>query len=145
MPRIPASLSSLDQVADYVLALAERAGLSSGLAERLRLAADELATNIVVHGYGEAGGAFAVEGGMDGESVWIRFEDDARPFDPRAGYRRPEYGLPFAQRRIGGLGVYLALTAVDGFTYRRVAGRNISTLRILRDGAHHNDQRSRAG
>ncbi|WP_248962187.1 ATP-binding protein [Sphaerisporangium perillae] len=145
MPRISASLDSLDQVAGYVLTLAERAGLPSCLTDRLRLAADELATNIVVHGYGEAGGEFAVEGGMDGDSVWVRFEDDARPFDPRAGLRCPEYGVPFGQRRIGGLGVYLALTAVDGFTYRRVAGRNISTLRILRDGAHEKDQRTCAG
>ncbi|MEV8630497.1 ATP-binding protein [Streptosporangium sp. NPDC051023] len=145
MPRISASLESLDQVAGYVLTLAERAGLVPTLKDRLRLAADELATNIVLHGYGEAGGEFVIEGGVDDDCVWIRFEDDARPFDPRAGFRYPEHETPLAQRRIGGLGVYLALTALDGFDYRRVAGRNISTLRILRDGAHEKDQRTYAG
>ncbi|MFC4589456.1 ATP-binding protein [Sphaerisporangium corydalis] len=135
MPRIPASLEALDEVAGYVLALAERAGLPAPRAHRLRLAADELATNIVVHGYRETGGVLAVEGGVEDEAVWIRFEDEARPFDPRAGLQRPDQDIPVAQRRIGGLGVFLALTALDGFTYERVAGRNISTLRILRDGA----------
>ncbi|WP_424529863.1 ATP-binding protein [Sphaerisporangium viridialbum] len=135
MPRIPASLEALDEVAGYVHALAERAGLPATRAHRLRLAADELATNIVVHGYRNTKGELGVEGGVEEESVWLRFEDDAQPFDPRDGLQTPEQDVPVAQRRIGGLGVYLALTALDGFTYERVAGRNISTLRIRRDGA----------
>ncbi|WP_214412401.1 ATP-binding protein [Sphaerisporangium fuscum] len=135
MPRIPASLESLDEVAGYIRALADRAGLPAARAHRLRLAADELATNIVVHGYRDTQGELAVEGGVDGETVWVRLEDDARPFDPRDGLQAPDQDLPVSCRRIGGLGVYLALTALDGYTYERVAGRNISTLRIRRDGA----------
>jgi serine/threonine-protein kinase RsbW len=134
VPRIPASLESLDEVAGYILALADSAGLPAARAHRLRLAADELATNIVVHGYQATRGELGVEGGVDEDSVWIRLEDDAEPFDPRDGLQTPEQDVPVSCRRVGGLGVYLALTALDGYSYERVAGRNISTLRIRRDG-----------
>ncbi|WP_449064140.1 ATP-binding protein [Planomonospora algeriensis] len=132
MPRIPASLESLDVVARYIGSLAERAGLTPATAYRLRLAADELVTNVITHGYRGREGELHLEGGVDRDTVWVRFEDDAPPFDPRAGLRPPEWKVPVAERRIGGLGVFLALTALDGFTYELVSGRNRSTLLVRR-------------
>ena len=66
------------------------------------------------------------ERGIDPDQVWVRFQDDAPGFDPRQGLRPPALDQPLAERRIGGLGVYLAFTAVDGFAYDLVAGRNVS-------------------
>ncbi|MDI3418501.1 ATP-binding protein [Streptomyces luteolus] len=130
--RIPAELAVLDQVADFVLRLGHRAGLESNALYRLRLAADELATNIVMHGYRGATGEIAVDGGIDPDQVWVRFEDDAPAFDPREGMRAPALDVPLAEREIGGLGVYLAFTSVDCFAYELVAGRNVSTLVMRR-------------
>lgn len=126
--RVPASIDSLDEVAQFVLRLGAEAGLTESALYRLRLAADELATNIVMHGYRDATGELSVAGGIDEERVWVRFEDDAPAFDPRQGLRPPELGVPLEEREIGGLGVYLAFTAVDSFTYELVSGRNVSTL-----------------
>ncbi|WP_328806529.1 ATP-binding protein [Streptacidiphilus fuscans] len=125
---IAASLDSLDQVAEFVVRLAERAGLPDDACYRLRLAADELATNIVMHGYRGAEGRMAVAGEIGGGRVQVRFEDDAPAFNPRDGMRTPDLKAPLAERGIGGLGVFLALTAVDSFGYERVSGRNVSTL-----------------
>lgn len=130
--RVPAALGELDRVAAFVLDLGERAALPHDALYRLRLAADELATNIVMHGYRGASGEITVDGGIDPDQVWIRFQDDAPAFDPRQGMRPPALDQPLAERRIGGLGVYLAFTAVDVFAYDLVAGRNVSTLVMLR-------------
>ncbi|MDG4858844.1 ATP-binding protein [Streptomyces sp. T-3] len=133
--RIPAELAALDAVAAFVLTLGERATLAENALYRLRLAADELATNIVMHGYRGAPGEIAVDGGIDADQVWVRFQDDAPAFDPRQGLRQPDLAVPLAERQIGGLGVYLAFTAVDCFEYELVAGRNVSTLVMRRQHA----------
>ncbi|MER6472927.1 ATP-binding protein [Streptomyces collinus] len=133
--RIPADLESLDLVARFVLELGRSGRLSVSETYRLRLAADELATNIVMHGYRGAPGAICVDGGFAADRVWVRFTDDAPAFDPRGGMKAPDLEVPLARRAVGGLGVFLALTAVDRFDYELVAGRNVSTLTIRR--GHH--------
>ncbi|GAA2605137.1 MULTISPECIES: ATP-binding protein [Streptomyces] len=133
--RVAATLDSLDPVSDFVLGLGERARLPESSLYRLRLAADELATNIVLHGYHGEPGEITVEGGIDPGEVWVRFQDDAPAFDPRQGMRAPALDVPLAQREIGGLGVFLAFTAVDVFAYELVAGRNVSTLVMRRPAA----------
>ncbi|MFJ5261666.1 ATP-binding protein [Streptomyces sp. NPDC088387] len=130
--RIPAVLEALDQVAQFVLDLGRRGGLSSSGLYRLRLAADELATNIVMHGYRGAPGEIVVEGAVESQRVWVRFHDDAPPFDPRQGMRAPALDAPLSERQVGGLGVFLACTSVDAFRYELVAGRNVSTLEMQR-------------
>ena len=67
---------------------------------------------------------------IGGGRVQLRFEDDAPSFDPRDGMHAPDLKAPLSERGIGGLGVFLALTAVDYFGYERVSGRNVSTLVI---------------
>ncbi|WP_327583554.1 ATP-binding protein [Nonomuraea sp. NBC_00507] len=130
---LPASLTSLEEVARYVRTLADSAGLPAHDAHRLRLAADELVTNIVLHGYGDREGSLTLEGGVDKEGVWLRIQDEGKPFDPRAGFQPPENGVPPSERRIGGLGIFLALSSLDDFSYELTAGRNTSTL-VVRSG-----------
>lgn len=130
--RIPADLDSLDLVARFVLELGRQGRLSDSQAYRLRLAADELATNIVMHGYRGASGGICVDGGVEADRVWVRFHDDAPAFDPRTGMKAPDLEVPLGERSVGGLGVFLALTAVDSFDYELVAGRNVSILAIHR-------------
>ncbi|MEU7164125.1 ATP-binding protein [Streptomyces morookaense] len=132
--RLPGKLTSLQAVARYVLDLAARAGLSADDTHRLRLAADELATNVILHGYRDCQGELRLEGGADLHTVWLRLEDDAPRFDPRQGHRPPQTHLPLERRPIGGLGIHLALTALDGFSHGYTDGRNRSTLVIRRGG-----------
>ncbi|MBC9729170.1 anti-sigma regulatory factor [Streptomyces sp. TRM68367] len=130
--RVPATIDSLEPVSDFVVGLGKQARLPESSLYRLRLAADELATNIVLHGYRGEPGEITVDGGIDPGDVWVRFQDDAPAFDPRQGMRAPALDVPLAEREIGGLGVFLAFTAVDTFEYELVAGRNVSTLVMRR-------------
>jgi anti-sigma regulatory factor (Ser/Thr protein kinase) len=59
---VPATLDALQSVRRYVLDAAQRAGLDASRAYRLRLAVDEVATNIITHG---------VELGMPGSTIDI--------------------------------------------------------------------------
>jgi anti-sigma regulatory factor (Ser/Thr protein kinase) len=131
---LPATLESLEEVAHYALELAGRAGLCAEASYRLRLAADELATNVVMHGYRGGEGELRISGGLNEWTVWLRLEDDAPCFDPGADRPPPDPELPLSQRPIGGLGIHLALTALDAFSHRYTDEHNSVTLVIRRPG-----------
>ncbi len=131
---VPATVGALGDIASFVLRLAGRAGLDKGAAYRLRLAVDELATNIVMHGYRGGDGRITVRGRSGPGRVRIVIEDTAPAFDPVEGRLPPAPGVPPENRRIGGLGIHLALTSVDEFSYAYRDGRNISTLAVDAEG-----------
>jgi serine/threonine-protein kinase RsbW len=119
-------------VADFVDTLSRKAGLTEAQSYRLRLAVDEIATNVALHGYCDACGVVDLVGGIEDERVWVRVEDDAPAFDPRSHDPGPRLAAEPARREEGGLGLFLALSNVDAFHYDRVGGRNRNTLVILR-------------
>jgi anti-sigma regulatory factor (Ser/Thr protein kinase) len=119
-------------VAKFVERLARHAGLTSRQTYRLRLAVDEITTNVAHHGYGDAEGVIDLSGWMDNDRVWVRIEDDAPPFDPRQHDPSPRLAAGPAQREAGGLGLFLARKGVDEFGYDRIRGRNRNTLVICR-------------
>jgi serine phosphatase RsbU (regulator of sigma subunit)/anti-sigma regulatory factor (Ser/Thr protein kinase) len=129
---LPATMDALQPVAAYVTNLATLEGLGKKAVYGLRLAVDEIVTNIVVHGYGENGqtGLLRVTGETLDKELVVTIEDSAPPFDPRkAGRSSPNLSLD--ERQPGGWGVQLALESVDEFKYERVEGynRNIFIVR----------------
>lgn len=117
-------------VAGTVATVAACAGLGRTRAYQLRLAADEITTNTMTHGYGGRDGVVDIEAGVDPDCVWLTVSDDAPAFDPRAHDAGP---MPAGEPRIGGYGIFLALSSVDEFAYERVGERNRYTLRMRRD------------
>ena len=105
------------------------------VAERLSLAVDEAATNVLEHAY---------KGATDRE-VELRFEDRGPDFrvelvdtgqmvDPRAV---PHVDLDkfVTERRTGGLGMHLMEKIMDSVTFRRSARRNVCALVKHKDKA----------
>jgi anti-sigma regulatory factor (Ser/Thr protein kinase) len=134
---VPAKLESLADVTAFVLAAADAAGLGPQARYRLRLAVDELATNIVTHGYPNAPGhgpmpTIEVRTRTDEKALTVILEDAGIPFDPRQVPAPADLHLPPEQRALGGLGVHLALTGVDQFQYERVGDRNRNVLVVRR-------------
>jgi serine/threonine-protein kinase RsbW len=130
---LPATLESLDPLVQYVLSAATAAGLDRKAAYRLRLAVDEIATNIITHGYAEAdlAGDVVVQASVGDEQLVITLEDWAPAFDPRLQEDPDHIDKPSHERPIGGLGVFLALKSADGFDYeyRDHKNRNILTMK----------------
>lgn len=132
---VPGSLDSLGKIAQYVSAAAKVAGLDKKAAYRLRLAVDEIATNIIVYGYEQAGleGSLSVRVDINEQDLTILIEDTGVAYDPTQKALPDDLDLPLAQRQIGGLGVYLAIEGVDKFSYERVGNRNHNIFLVNRN------------
>jgi anti-sigma regulatory factor (Ser/Thr protein kinase) len=128
---VPATLDSLGTIADYVMAAAASAGLDRRASYRLRLAVDEIATNIIVHGYANAGhqGVLELRADIDDRTLTIAIDDTGVTYDPRQA-PIPDINLPLDQRPIGGLGVYLAMRNVDEFVYEHLGDRNRTIFKM---------------
>jgi len=131
---VPGDLDALATIRRYVQAAAEQASLEKQQAYRLGLAVDELATNIVTHGYADsaAAGPIEVQATIDAHTLKITLEDTAHPFDPTQQDTPADLDMPLDERGIGGLGIFLALNGIDDFTYERVDNRNRNTLVVYR-------------
>jgi serine/threonine-protein kinase RsbW len=131
---LPAVLDSLSEIRRYVGEAAASAGIEAARAYQLQLAVDEIATNIILYGYKDAGASAVISIGSkfsDGALV-ITLEDQAPAFDPRT-MQMPEaedLARPLEERRVGGLGIFLAIQGVDRFEYRREHGANINVFEV---------------
>lgn len=130
---VAADIDSLELVNSFVMDLALGAALVPARAYLLRLATEELAINIMAHGYADSGkGRISLEGAITDTEVWIRLTDTADPFDPFQV--RPPRGLdrPLQDREPGSLGLYLVNHAVDRGFHEYVRGANRTTIVMSR-------------
>ena len=122
------TLDSLGSIRHYVTSAAQSARLDKKATYGLCLAVDEIATNIIVHGYDEAGrsGVLDLRAEITSGNLIVTIEDDGIPFDPRQSHLpdAEDLGKPLEDRPIGGLGVFLAFEGVDEFRYERSGERN---------------------
>ncbi len=134
----PGTVESIDAIRQYIAALAQNAGLDKKASYNLKLAADEIATNIVLYGYEEPGldGTIEVLHEQTEEALTVILEDSSAPFDPLARELPDAEDLtkPLEERQIGGLGIFLTIKGVDEFSYERVDGKNRNVFRVLMEG-----------
>ncbi len=125
---LPSDTSVLGLVRELTRKMAEVAGFDPGTAERLALAVDEAATNVIEHAY---------RGARD-ESLLLRFEDGPQALaieivdsgasvDPRS-FPQVDLRRYTAERRTGGLGVHLMSKIMDSVTFKRRGGKNVCRL-----------------
>jgi serine/threonine-protein kinase RsbW len=134
---VPGHLDSLNDIAVYIMKTATEAGLDKKAAYRLRLAVDEIATNIITHGYDEAGleGEIVVRSSIDDETLTIYLEDTGAAYNPQLNEAPHDLNLPLEERQIGGLGLYLTTRNVDKFVYKRIGNQNRHTFVVNRPSA----------
>jgi serine/threonine-protein kinase RsbW len=134
---LPVGMESIEEVTRLVEKLSTDAALSAEGAYRLRLAAEEIVTNVVQHADFAGTGrrpSFQVDGGVDADRVWVRLTDSAAAFDPTEVPEPADLTQPLENRSMGGLGIYLTRKALDEFTYERVDGHNSTTIALRRGG-----------
>lgn len=133
---VPGKLDYLSQIAQYVLAAAAEAELEKKASYGLRLAVDEIATNIIIHGYEESGreGNLELWTELSDRNLTIVIEDTAVTYDPIEEPLPDDLDKHPHEKQMGGLGVYLAIQGVDKFSYERVENRNRNIFTVERKG-----------
>ena len=133
---MPGVIDSLAALRKFVLDAAAEAGLASRRAYGLSLAIDEIATNVIVHGYSEHGltGDIIIRSELIGDELQLITEDTAVEFDPRklVAPQKEFLEKPLEERPIGGLGVFLAFKNIDGFDYQRDGNVNRNIFKMDR-------------
>lgn len=131
---LPAVLESLTKIRGFVKEAGKKAGIEEDRVYRLQLAVDEIATNIILYGYkdGDASAVISIGSELTDDALVIALEDHAPEFDPRT-MQMPEaedLERPLEERRMGGLGIFLAIRGVDRFDYRHENGANINVFEV---------------
>ena len=125
---VPGTLDSLRTIAQYVMAAASAASLDKKASYKLRLAVDEIATNIISYAYENSNceGVVDLRAEIDEQSLILYIEDTGVAFNPLEKLPQEEgnLGKPLEERPIGKLGLYLAFDGVDEFLYERTGERN---------------------
>jgi anti-sigma regulatory factor (Ser/Thr protein kinase) len=131
---LPGTLDSLKPIRDFVTEAARAAGLDTKRTYRLRLAVDEIATNIVTHGYAGAGleGTVSLHAKIEKDTVAIVIEDTGATFDPGQSAPQVDLDTPIEERKIGGLGIFLVSQITDKVSYERVDNLNRNTVYMNR-------------
>jgi serine/threonine-protein kinase RsbW len=130
---VTGNLNSIEELVNYVVTAASKAGLNRRATYCLRLAVDEIATNIITYGYEAAGltGELEVTAVFQPNQLVIELKDSGEPFDPRQAPPPPNLKQPLQKRNAGNLGIFLAMWGVDCFQYEqtRSHNRNIFIMR----------------
>jgi anti-sigma regulatory factor (Ser/Thr protein kinase) len=135
---VPATAEKLGETLSDLRDYAARAGHLAGLPQRaiynLKLAVDEIATNIINYAYDNKHDDFtiAVTASFTRDKLTLILEDTGNPYDPRAHSRKANVDTPLDTRELGGLGIYLALKSVDEFAYEYVDGCNRNSFTMNR-------------
>lgn len=123
---VQGNLKSVDRLVEYVVTAAAKAGLNHKGVYCLRLAVDEIATNIITHGYQAAGleGELTVTAVFQPHQLVIKLRDNSPPFDPRQALPPTNLKQPLQKRTAGNLGIFLTMWGLDGFQYEHKSGYN---------------------
>jgi anti-sigma regulatory factor (Ser/Thr protein kinase) len=126
----PATLDSLAPLRAYVTEAGRAAGLDSVKIYNLCLAVDEIATNIVLHGYEKMDlkGDIAIEALQERGQLIIRVLDHGRSYEPDQ-VLNPDLKNPLNQQG-GGWGLFLSKTGVDQFDYTPSESGNLHLFAV---------------
>lgn len=117
--------ADLQRVMDEVDARLAALPVSPKRKYAVRLALDELVSNIIRYAYDDRAVhriGLKLETGVP---FFLTIEDDGKPFDPLADAPPPVLDGPVEDRPIGGLGLHILKKMGLRLAYRREAGRNV--------------------
>ena len=117
--------ADLQRVMDEVDVLLAARPVSPKRQYAVRLALDELLSNVIRYAYDD-GAVHRIGLKLEtGEPFALTIEDDGKPFDPLADAPAPVLAGPVEDRPIGGLGLHILKQMGLKLDYRRENNRNV--------------------
>ena len=128
-------LSEIERLARIVDDFGRRHQIEAQIIYNMKLALDEILTNIISYAYDDAKEhIIVIRLSLDQEKWTVEVEDDGRPFNP-LNAPEPDTKQLLGERPIGGLGIHLVRKLIDELEYRRLNDRNILVMRLKVKGA----------
>ncbi len=117
--------ADMERLMDEVDALMETRPVSAKRKYAVRLALDELLSNVIKYAY-EDDKVHQVPVKLDmGNPFTLTMEDDGKPFNPLEDAPPPVLDGPVEDRPIGGLGLHILQSMGMKLNYRRENNRNV--------------------
>jgi len=105
--------------------------INSNILLKLNLALEEVISNIIFYAYPEKeNGVIELIADYNNTELIFTVTDFGTPFDPTQ-HSQPETSSSIEERKIGGLGIFLATQIMDTIHYERVGNRNQLTLKKI--------------
>jgi serine/threonine-protein kinase RsbW len=125
--QVPADLSNLEIIADFVASSLDPSGISDGVVYDIQLAVDEICSNIMLYGYRGSPGAISLDCTVGDHAIRLEITDEGMPFNPLT-VPDPDIDADLDHREAGGLGIYFVKTIMDELEYEFRDGRNVLTI-----------------
>jgi anti-sigma regulatory factor (Ser/Thr protein kinase) len=128
---IRADYALLSELRDFVRHAGTKVGLSEAERDKLVLAIDEAATNIITHAaksHPEAIDCRCTMDDLDQSIICELVYDTHDHFDPVAAPKHEEIQKRVQEFKRGGYGLFLMHTLVDSIEYRREGNRSVIRL-----------------
>ena len=125
---LESKLEALGQISAALESFGAEQDWASELQFHVQLVLDELASNVIEHGYSAGGGRFWITIESRAEELRIEVVDESRAYDPLSEAPEAMLEAGVAEREVGGLGVHIVKQLMDELEYRREDGKNRLTL-----------------
>jgi anti-sigma regulatory factor (Ser/Thr protein kinase) len=121
---IPARFDEVPAVAHEIEQFMQKAGFCDQAVFDIQLAIEEIVINIIRHGFCGNPGLISIHSIVDSDLLTVEIIDEAPPFNPLS-VPDPDITSSLAERKTGGLGIYLVRQVTDTVTYRYENKKNI--------------------
>jgi serine/threonine-protein kinase RsbW len=129
-----AKFEFLDEIREFVGAIARENGFSDRDVYNIQLAADEAASNIIEHAYeGVTDGLLEISCNARGNTITLILVDHGESFDP-SDVPAPDLTADLSERKIGGLGIFLMRKLMDEVHYQSNSDKSNTLTMIKRKG-----------
>ena len=122
-------LDELERVNRFVEEICEELGLDMELQMNLNLVIEEVVVNVISYAYPESKEAnIELQAESDGKELTFVLSDHGNEFDPTLSDGANMDENP-AERKLGGMGIYIVKNIMNEVTYQRLEGKNLLTMR----------------
>ena len=126
--RLANDLPEIDRCLAALGEICQRFELPPEIQNNFSVVLDDLLNNVISYAFGDGEEHIIdVVLSTDGQRFIVSVSDDGIEFDPFMR-KDPDTASSIEEREIGGLGIHLIRNLMDDYSYRRVEGRNVTTL-----------------
>ena len=128
---LPACRQNFTILQTWLSDIADTLNLSSRDKRQILISCDEIFTNIAAYAYADTPGGgnaeIAVTFAPGSRELQIRISDRGKAFDPLSS-AAPDVTQPLAERKVGGLGLFMVKKMMNNVEYERQNDHNVLIL-----------------